>query len=506
MASTSVDTCPVCAEAYTALRRKPVACGACRYAPCQVCLRRFLTTTHRDACCMNCHVGLDADFLESHLPKAWFQREYRAHRKTILLDRERMLMPATMPTVEAMVAAPNHMRDVEAARKALEDTLEEQRRLERAYNALRYPPRDEDGRAGRNARLPAYTRKCPAEGCRGYVGEKWTCGLCAAKVCEHCHVVVGVEVEDHACNPDDVATAQLMAKDTRACPTCAAPIYKADGCSQVWCPQCRTAFDFYTGAVETNHIHSPDFYRWLRERTEAGEAGAGLPRAAAGVVGEGCPADPLAGYIPDPMSLHLALRGLPLVDEVMAIHRLLRHVRHIEMRRHRPEDAVDANVDLRIRFLSVPQGKPGSLSEQDLAEVLQRRERAREVKAAVFNAVQFLHDVGSELFGRVTRALFDRGAAGEAATSAVLEEVVTEFRGLIGFYGDLTQRVAKRFGARQGMVVDGRTFEFQQGRWTADGKTRRRLQIVDETDSSSDGEEDVVVISDSDDDVDGMDE
>jgi hypothetical protein len=456
---------------------------------------------------MNCNVAHDADYLENHLPKAWLQGEYRAHRKNILLDRERMLMPATMPTVEAMVAARNHMRDVEAARKALEDTLAEQRRLERAYNALRYPPRDEDGRAGRNARLPAYTRKCPAEGCRGYVGENWTCGLCAAKVCEHCHVVV--DTEEHACNPDDVATAQLMAKDTRACPTCAAPIYKADGCSQVWCPQCRTAFDFYTGAVETNHIHSPDYYAWLRQRTEAGEAGAGLPRAAgmvegggggAGGGGGGCPADPLMGYVPDPLSLHQALRGLPWTDEIMAIHRLMRHVRWVEMRRHRPEDAVDANVDLRIRFLSVPQGKPGSMSEQDLAEALQRRERTREVKAAVFNAVQFLHDVGTDLFGRVTRALFDRGTAGEAATCAVLEEVVREFRGLIGFFGEMTQRVAKRFGARQGFIVNAQTFELRQGRWTADGKTRRRrMEVVDETDSGED--EGVIVIQDSDDDV-----
>ena len=57
---------------------------------------------------------------------------------------------------------------------------------------------------------------------------------------------------EHTCNPDLVETAKLLAKDTKSCPTCQTKIFKIDGCDQMWCTQCHTAFSWKTGAIQTN--------------------------------------------------------------------------------------------------------------------------------------------------------------------------------------------------------------------------------------------------------------
>ena len=46
-------------------------------------------------------------------------------------------------------------------------------------------------------------------------------------VCEEC---------GHECNPDSVASANLIKKETRNCPSCATPIYKIHGCFEKGTP------------------------------------------------------------------------------------------------------------------------------------------------------------------------------------------------------------------------------------------------------------------------------
>ncbi len=125
-------------------------------------------------------------------------------------------------------------------------------------------------------------RGCPGEGCRGFLDEKWVCGVCDLSVCSHCHVGLADDeaVEErhgagavdeapegkrwHICNPDQIATARLLARDTKPCPKCKALISKIDGCDQMWCTQCQTAFSWETGQVEEGRVHNPHYYEWMR--------------------------------------------------------------------------------------------------------------------------------------------------------------------------------------------------------------------------------------------------
>ena len=118
--------------------------------------------------------------------------------------------------------------------------------------------------------------RCPVDGCRGFVGggAKSACGLCGVKVCPHCEVLVD-EGHEHVCAEADLATVEELAKTTKSCPGCQAPITKVSGCNHMWCPYpgCGVAFDWVTLRISRGGIaHNPMFYefqaRQARERAQ----------------------------------------------------------------------------------------------------------------------------------------------------------------------------------------------------------------------------------------------
>lgn len=141
-----------------------------------------------------------------------------------------------------------------------------------------------------------FIRACPIESCRGFLSQQWKCGLCNVFTCSKCNVPKcnvpkqkcnvpkqkcnvpeqnqntnqltdaqdETETDEHVCNPDDVATAELLAKDTKPCPQCGTGIFKIDGCDQMWCTECRTAFNWRTGNLETGHFHNPHYFEYQR--------------------------------------------------------------------------------------------------------------------------------------------------------------------------------------------------------------------------------------------------
>ena len=115
-----------------------------------------------------------------------------------------------------------------------------------------------------------FHQKCPAEGCEGFLSKQWKCGLCDGKFCKDCHES---KADDHECNPDLVASVKAIKKEAKPCPKCASQISKIDGCDQMWCTQCQTAFSWNTGRIETHVVHNPHYFQWMREN------GGILPRA-----------------------------------------------------------------------------------------------------------------------------------------------------------------------------------------------------------------------------------
>ena len=75
-----------------------------------------------------------------------------------------------------------------------------------------------------------------------------------------------IKGEYHECDEDKKETVKLLRQDTKPCPKCGELIHKLpNGCDQMYCIKCPTAFSWRTGQLERGHIHNPEYYRWMRE-------------------------------------------------------------------------------------------------------------------------------------------------------------------------------------------------------------------------------------------------
>jgi hypothetical protein len=109
-----------------------------------------------------------------------------------------------------------------------------------------------------------FVRGCPKEECRGFLSTAWKCGLCDIHVCSKCHIP-NDDGEDHECDPDAVATAKMITSESKPCPSCHINITKIDGCNQMWCTQCKTAWNWISGKIETK-VHNPHYFEYMRNR------------------------------------------------------------------------------------------------------------------------------------------------------------------------------------------------------------------------------------------------
>lgn len=202
-------------------------------------------------------------FLVENFTKKFVTDDWKKNREKVLFDREKALLPATQGVVE-------QRKDKVRIKKEIDEVDTLIRELNRRRSNLVHEYHQGGNVMGGSDRKQ-FIRACPDEHCRGFLSTQWKCGTCSKWTCPECHVVKGDRQDcEHTCDPNDVETAKLLAKDTKPCPKCATGIYKIEGCDQMWCTQCHTAFSWRTGRIETN-IHNPHFYEWQR-RNNNGEA------------------------------------------------------------------------------------------------------------------------------------------------------------------------------------------------------------------------------------------
>uniref|UniRef100_A0A6C0B7R9 RING-type domain-containing protein n=1 Tax=viral metagenome TaxID=1070528 RepID=A0A6C0B7R9_9ZZZZ len=237
--------------------RLPVPCPYCDFTACRTCCETYVLG-ETSSKCMNppCNKEWTRQFINSKFTNVFVTKKLKKRREEILFDIERSLLPATQPLVERILKRENitnQMRDVREKICVLNrQKWELQNQLYRLNSTNASTERAE------------FVRACPDEDCRGFLSTQWKCGLCEKWSCPECHEVKGHHRDEpHECNPDTLATARLLSNDTKPCPNCRTGIFKIDGCDQMWCTQCHTAFNWRTGRVETA-VHNPHYFEWLR--------------------------------------------------------------------------------------------------------------------------------------------------------------------------------------------------------------------------------------------------
>jgi hypothetical protein len=106
-----------------------------------------------------------------------------------------------------------------------------------------------------------FIMNCQSAGCKGFLSTKYKCGLCEKYTCSSCLLV---KEEGHVCNADDISTVRMIREETKPCPKCSTRISKIDGCDQMWCVECKTAFSWKSGHIVNGTIHNPHYYDFLR--------------------------------------------------------------------------------------------------------------------------------------------------------------------------------------------------------------------------------------------------
>lgn len=369
--------CQICANHFTAKERSRMNCPRCDFECCTACFKtQCMQGT--DPICMNpeCRTVFNEEFLYKHLTPSFMKNQWRKKQGENLLEREKSLLQSTMPYVEAEVTrreVETHLNDLKETKKKLRAQLRNCAREISEQNLLLSNLRTLDDETIGSAEVikngsKNYLKKCPMNNCRGFLNSQYKCDLCKVNVCSKCFEE---KLDGHVCNEDTLATAELLRKDTKACPNCSEMIHKIEGCNQMYCVSCHTGFDWKTGRIVTGVIHNPHYFEWMRQQGVDGRTVGDIP----------CGGAPSINHLTNKVALLFNTNARDLSDySRMRRHRyqtprfnylkqkigekpleainwcthvlqFATHLRQLEIPVHQPENNFGSNLKTRIKYL-----------------------------------------------------------------------------------------------------------------------------------------------------------
>lgn len=412
--------CKVCFNEFNKKQRRLITCPACQYDACSECIRKFLLSIYLEPHCMNCHVAWSNDFWRDAFPKSFINGELRQHRMHIILDKEKSLLPLSMADARRRaklleyqnirINAIKHaeqkklaiynfagilIKEIDGQIEICEKNKDILKKLSLDYAieqfevdySTRVINKLQDLEFSNKKSINVkrhFVRSCPAIGCKGLLSTQWKCSLCSVHVCHECHDIIDKNQNNHICIPENVATAKLIAKDTKPCPSCTCLIFRISGCSQMWCTQCNNAFDWNTGdRIDQRILHNPHFYEWRQTNAHLQANNSNTE----------------CNDMPTQLDLQTKMRYLGYDREFerkIAVNFLsaIYHNSEVEMMKFRVTATENDNNDLRINFLL------NIISEKQLAHHLYIRDKYKSKKREIFRVM--------ELFDVVTRDITRR--------------------------------------------------------------------------------------------------
>ena len=414
--------CAICCESFTKALRSKVKCGHCNLEACKQCVRTYLMGTSSGAHCMGCKNAWERKFTQNSVNKSFYNGNYRDRRKELLFEGEKARFPETMPAVEnyknIQTWEAEKMKttcEIDELREKLWKAQQEQRKLQRKIQNAR------TGHVGGEEKKEAkqFIRKCPADGCEGFLSSAWKCGVCSIWACPHCFAAKGFDKNaEHTCNPDDVASANLIKQETKGCPSCGTRIFKVSGCDQMWCTSCHVAFSWRTGMRVNGVIHNPHFYAFQQQ------GGAAVVQNPGAQICGGLPTyyqirDRIRALRAHPIFRHMLTLNvrLPSRDKytcygtqywegmtnyIQSLHRGANHFQYTILDRIRGDcQQAQDNKQLRIKFIC------GEITEDKMKTTLLKRDTALEKKRALLNVYELMGAVYTEVAIDIHNAMLD---------------------------------------------------------------------------------------------------
>jgi len=374
-AETAGRVCDICCDNFTKHNRARIVCPSCNLDACRTCTRTYLLNTSQQPHCMGCKTAWDRMFIVNATLKTFVNGAYKKHKGQLLFDQERARLAETMPAVENYLKVGQLRKNLNQYNKRYDELQMEIREMKRnIYKTRRDINLFGKGRSAAGESVREFKRKCGVDACRGFLSSAWKCGMCKTWTCPKCLEVLGLNKNcGHECEPNNVESAKLIKKDTRNCPGCATPIYKIEGCDQMWCTQCHIAFSWKNGIQVNGTIHNPHFYQWQRE----GSAGAIIQVPEAVICGGIPPAWRFRRQLSRALTGN-AHTSCDLTNAVMLLHANTSHFVNVELAQMREgAQAAPDNKRHRIRFLvnEITEDK----FKSTLAQINKKFEKNREI-------------------------------------------------------------------------------------------------------------------------------
>lgn len=425
-------SCPICCEDFDRfLKRKAVThqCDAhTQFTACESCIKHYLFNPESDIepQCMNCNKRWNRKFLLSFLSKSYINSVVKKQREKIFFIREQSYLTATIPYInqkkrenerkESMKVNNERLKELSLTKREITASIEQ---LKKEKNGRKKVPQiderikqlkeqiydinvnirslhdkiyagDEKANEVDEKEVDEkvnevdeketeieFVRKCPSEGCSGFLLKKiWKCSTCEKRYCAKCFVE-RLHGEQHECKKEDLELIQLLKTDTKPCPCCFEMITKTYGCDQMWCTKCHTGFSWTSGKIVTGKIHNPHYFEFLQENRNI----------------ERNIDDIDCGGIPD---IRYEIYVRMSTDEQMivsAIHRLLNELQQYHLPRYDVQNLnpFEINLGHRIRWME------NEINEKHFKMLLHKKIKQIEKEEEISNILNMFITIGSDI-------------------------------------------------------------------------------------------------------------
>lgn len=394
---TEIDSCMVCMNGYSKSRKK-IVCPKCQGDFCRGCFQEYINNSSGDVVCMHCKWVFSYDFIADNTTKVFMRDDYKKYLEVILFDKEKALIAETLQELEGEIRVRNINEKFDKLfRKNVDEIIYEDNAINiynlkihqlsvkkrlglitdeelKTKNDIYMSKRGESLEMIKKLRVERhqigiqrdielidaagevqtkerrqFIKPCPSESCRGLLSTKYICAICDIKVCPKCLEIK--RGEDHECNPANIETANLIKESTRPCPKCGINIHRLSGCSDMFCPECKTAFNYNTGKIHNNGNSNPLYWQW-RNSQGISEDSQECPEMNAPNIGN--------------LLIKMFSVDKKLCGYIEGVYNFTIHVRDYEMY-ILDIDYIEENRDLRIDYLN------NRISEEHWKVVLQRR-------------------------------------------------------------------------------------------------------------------------------------
>lgn len=421
--------CNICIESFSKQKHRQIKCEYCDFTACKHCMEKWILTENVPTCMdTNCGREWTSEFIQRNFAMSFIRTRLKSHRENILFDQERALLPATQPIVENMIKAEEFDIMITEEYKRIRD-------LQRNVTRLRVR-RDQLLHNRVNRERSLFIKACPVENCRGFLSSQWKCGICNNYTCPECHEVKGPDRNvEHECDENAKATAALINNDTRSCPTCGTGIYKIDGCDQMFCTECHTAFSWRTGRIE-QHIHNPHYYEWMR-RT-GGEIPLNHNEVQCG--------REINHLLSRMINILLEPNRFtrPMCNFITSLIRQIVHNRFNTLPRYATDRELN-NQELRIKYLR------NIIDENEFKTILQRNDKKnrknREIYAIYIVLVNTVTDILYRLHDTISQEFFMETVRSNVDTCIIID-ILKEISAIVDYVNECFDKVGKSYGCK----------------------------------------------------------